>query len=168
MIDLVDPKRRVVGGAAEGVRVESGAEYDELAGAGAIGGREPVFRVQAAVDKDRLHIDPAPPSRAWKLCLPDAAWRDLSAAQAEVAVMNGESLLVLGIAGTGKLHACLLHGAVDGVEAAPAAGGLAAHRPLPAGGLPGAELDLEPPALRLDARPAVRFSIRAISRRADI
>ena len=75
---------------------------DEYAALTPADGREAVFRVQAALEKDRLHIDPAPPSRAWELRLPDAAWRDLSAAQAEEAVMNGESLLALGIAGVGK------------------------------------------------------------------
>ena len=65
-------------------------------------GHETVFRVQAAVDKYRLHIDPSHPTRLWEVELPSSVWNDLNPSQAEEVVLNGESLLVQGIAGTGK------------------------------------------------------------------
>ena len=75
---------------------------NEFAAMTPMDGDETVFRVQAAVDKDRLHIDPSYPTRSWEVELPNTAWNDLTASQAEEAVLNGESLLVEGIAGTGK------------------------------------------------------------------
>jgi hypothetical protein len=65
---------------------------------------EPVFRCAAAEDKDRMHTEPGLPERRAEP--PHAAmhWRDLDEAAAEERVLAGESLLVLGIAGTGKTH----------------------------------------------------------------
>ena len=65
-------------------------------------GGEEVFRVQAAAERDRLHIDPAPPARSWALELPATGWRDLTPSEAEARVFEGESLLVHGCPGTGK------------------------------------------------------------------
>ena len=75
---------------------------NEFAAMAPMDGHETVFRVQAAVEKDRLHIDPSPPTRSWTVDLPNTSWRDLTPSQAEEAVLNGEGLLVEGIAGTGK------------------------------------------------------------------
>ena len=64
---------------------------------------EAVFRAQAAVERDRLRIDPAPPARAAQLEVSGASYRDLTPEQgAEAVLCAGQSLLVLGVAGTGK------------------------------------------------------------------
>ena len=63
---------------------------------------EKVFRCTTAVDKDRMHTNPSLPSRHAERPETGRAWRDLDEAEAEERVMRGESLLVLGIAGTGK------------------------------------------------------------------
>ena len=70
-----------------------------------LGGAEPVFRVQAATDDDRLKCDPKKPARsAAELCVPAMSWRGLSMEEAEHRVLRGESLLVQGAPGTGKTH----------------------------------------------------------------
>jgi hypothetical protein len=63
-----------------------------------------VFRRGAAEERDRLVSDPGLPER--KAETPETAmvWKDLDEIVAEEAVLRGESLLLLGIAGTGKTH----------------------------------------------------------------
>ena len=61
-----------------------------------------VFRCASALDSDRMKSDPRLPSRCSDPPTPPQPWRDLDETAAEERVMRGESLLVLGIAGTGK------------------------------------------------------------------
>jgi hypothetical protein len=62
------------------------------------------FRCGAAEERDRMISDPGLPER--KAETPETAmvWKDLGEIEAEEAVLRGESLLLLGIAGTGKTH----------------------------------------------------------------
>ena len=66
------------------------ARLNEFASMQPSDGGEEVFRVQAAVERDRLHIDPAPPARSWALELPATGWRDLTPSEAEARVLEGE------------------------------------------------------------------------------
>jgi hypothetical protein len=65
---------------------------------------ETVFRCNTAVEKDRLHTNPSLPQRRAERPETGRVWRHLGETAAEEAAMQGESLLVLGIAGTGKTH----------------------------------------------------------------
>ena len=65
---------------------------------------EPVYRVADATEDDLLKTNPSAPARQCKMTPPVAKYRDLSQAQGEAAVLAGQSLRVLGIAGTGKTH----------------------------------------------------------------
>jgi hypothetical protein len=70
-----------------------------------------VFRCDAAEERDRMISDPGLPERKAERPETDMAWRDLSEVEAEEAVLRGESLLLLGIAGVGKTHRA--HGIVE-------------------------------------------------------
>jgi hypothetical protein len=61
-----------------------------------------VFRCSAAKERDRMISDPGLPERRAQRPETAMAWHDLIEVEAEEAVLRGESLLVLGIAGTGK------------------------------------------------------------------
>jgi hypothetical protein len=64
---------------------------------------ERVFRCAPAQESDRMKSDPALPRRESNPPIAtQRQWRELSAVDAEGRVLHGESLLVLGIAGTGK------------------------------------------------------------------
>jgi hypothetical protein len=63
-----------------------------------------VFRCSAAEERDRMISDPALPERKAQRPETVMAWQKLSELEAEERVLRGESLLVLGIAGTGKTH----------------------------------------------------------------
>ena len=64
---------------------------------------EKVFRVQIAVEDDRLKSNPKRPSRSCKLNVKSIQWNDLSPTDAESRVITKiQSLLVLGSPGTGK------------------------------------------------------------------
>ena len=65
---------------------------------------EPLFRCAAAEEKDRMHTEPGLPQRRAEPPDTKLPWRDLEETAAEERVLRGESLLVLGIAGTGKTH----------------------------------------------------------------
>ncbi len=60
------------------------------------------YRVQAAVEKDPLKCNPGLPKRTWDLAPNPRVWQHLQQEEGERRVMEGSSLLVLGIAGTGK------------------------------------------------------------------
>lgn len=94
------------------------ARLDEHCALTPVESSEPVFRVQAAVERDLLRIDPAPPARdATQLAVPASAFRDLTPEQgAEAVLCAGQSLLVLGVAGTGKTT--FLRGVVERLRAA--------------------------------------------------
>ena len=64
------------------------------------------FRVLEANEKDLLKCNPKLPTRAQTLSIPPQVWRDLDVEEATQRVIDGDSLLVLGIAGTGKTHYC--------------------------------------------------------------
>ena len=68
--------------------------------------KEKVFRVQDAVERDLMAMSPQHPRRHATYTPPDLTWRDVDEAEAERLVVNGGSLLVLGIAGTGKTFLC--------------------------------------------------------------
>ena len=92
------------------------ARLDEHCALTPLEGPEPAFRVQAAVDKDKLHIDPTAPARTAALAVAALAYRDLTPEQGADAVLNGtHSLLVLGVAGTGKTT--FLRGVVERLRA---------------------------------------------------
>jgi hypothetical protein len=61
---------------------------------------EPVFRCSDAEERDRMLSDPGLPERKETAMI----WRDLGEIEAEERVLLGESLLLLGITGTGKTH----------------------------------------------------------------
>ncbi len=63
---------------------------------------EKVYRVQVAKEGDPLKSNPGLPERAWDLLLPARAWALLDPEEGERRVLDGGSLLVTGIAGTGK------------------------------------------------------------------
>jgi hypothetical protein len=65
---------------------------------------EPVFRCEAAEEKDSMHTEPGLPQRHAEPPDTKIQWRDLEEVAAEERVLRGESLLVLGIAGTDKTH----------------------------------------------------------------
>jgi hypothetical protein len=65
---------------------------------------EPVFRSTAAEEKDRMQTEPGLPQRHAEPPDTKMQWRDLEQVAAEERVLRGESLLVLGVAGTGKTH----------------------------------------------------------------
>ncbi len=60
------------------------------------------FRVSEATQADLMKTKPALPSRSWVLQEKSRAWSTLAPDEAERRVLEGESLLVVGIAGTGK------------------------------------------------------------------
>jgi hypothetical protein len=60
------------------------------------------FRCAAAEERDRMISDPGMPERNAETPAAAVAWTDLGETEAEERVLRGESLLVLGIAGTGK------------------------------------------------------------------
>jgi hypothetical protein len=75
----------------------------EMAVANDVGER--AFRVGPARDEDLLkHAPPAPCRRDPAFALPPTPWRQLTPEAARDRVLNGESLLCLGVAGTGKTH----------------------------------------------------------------
>jgi hypothetical protein len=77
---------------------------NEYAALAPIPSDEQVFRVNQATDGD-LKTNPGPPRReAERPIVINAGFRDLDEEHATRAVLNGGSLLVLGIAGTGKTH----------------------------------------------------------------
>ena len=61
-----------------------------------------VFRVQAVKEKDLMKSNPKLPERRWALSLPLRVWTKLEQDEGERRVLEGGSLLVTGIAGTGK------------------------------------------------------------------
>ncbi len=63
---------------------------------------EVVFRVMAATEADLMKSTPQLPSRTWDLKEHSRTWRTLSADEAEGRALDGESLVVHGVAGTGK------------------------------------------------------------------
>ena len=63
---------------------------------------EEVFRVQVATDNDLMKSDPTLPGRHWDLRPPVRSWELLEPEEGERRVLAGGSLLVTGIAGTGK------------------------------------------------------------------
>ena len=67
---------------------------------------ELVFRVSAASGGDPLMCDPKGPRRSGAYTHTVATWRDLTEAEAREAIVNGQSLLVLGLPGVGKSHFC--------------------------------------------------------------
>jgi hypothetical protein len=62
------------------------------------------FRCAAAEERDRMISDPGLPERKAERPATEMAWRDLREVEAEEAVLRGEILLLLGIAGPGKTH----------------------------------------------------------------
>ena len=64
------------------------------------------FRQQAAEERDLLGCEPATPTRTWKLALQSRSWSQLESEEGERRVLEGRSLLVQGIAGTGKTTFC--------------------------------------------------------------
>ena len=58
------------------------------------------------MEKDLMLMNPQHPRRHVTYVPPDLTWRDVDEAEAERIVVNGGSLLVLGIAGTGKTFLC--------------------------------------------------------------
>ena len=68
--------------------------------------KEKVFRVQNAVEKDLMLMNPQHPRRQVSYTPPDLTWRDVTEEEAERIVVNGGSLLVLGVAGCGKTFLC--------------------------------------------------------------
>ena len=67
---------------------------------------ELVFRVSAATGGDPLMCDPKGPRRSGTYSHKILAWRDLTEAEAREAIVNGQSLLVLGLPGVGKSFFC--------------------------------------------------------------
>ena len=63
---------------------------------------EKVFRVNEAIENDLMKMQPNGPKRQGTYRHEDFQWNDVSQEEAERLVINGQSLLVLGIAGTGK------------------------------------------------------------------
>ena len=63
-----------------------------------------VFRVAPATEADLMRCEPDVPKRSAETPrVPELAWRELSQEQAmERVLVRGESLITLGIAGTGK------------------------------------------------------------------
>ncbi len=60
------------------------------------------FRVMEATQRDLMKTNPLLPSRSWELEEQGRAWSTLAPDEAERRVLEGESLLCVGIAGTGK------------------------------------------------------------------
>ena len=81
----------------------------------AIHADEQVYRVQVAKETDPLKCNPSLPKRTWDVALNPRMWGHLSQEEGERRVMEGSSLLVLGIAGTGKTH--FLRGVVERLRA---------------------------------------------------
>jgi hypothetical protein len=81
----------------------------------AIHADDPVYRVQVVGEKDPLKCDPNQPKRTWDLALNPRTWHHLSPEEGERRVMEGGSLLVQGIAGTGKTF--FLRGVVERLRA---------------------------------------------------
>ena len=63
---------------------------------------EKVFRVNEAKEFDLMKMQPNGPNRKGTYTHEDFQWNDVNTEEAERIVINGGSLLVLGIAGTGK------------------------------------------------------------------
>ena len=63
---------------------------------------ENVFGVNEAVENDLMKMQPNGPKRQGTYRHEDFQWNDVNTEEAERLVINGQSLLVLGIAGTGK------------------------------------------------------------------
>ena len=63
---------------------------------------EKVFRVNEAIENDLMKMQPNGPKRQGTYTHEDFQWNDVSQEEAERIVINGGSLLVLGIAGVGK------------------------------------------------------------------
>ena len=63
---------------------------------------EKVFRVNEAIENDLMKMQPNGPNRKGTYTHEDFQWNDVNTEEAERIVINGGSLLVLGIAGTGK------------------------------------------------------------------
>ena len=76
---------------------------------------EVVFRVMAATEADLMKSTPQLPSRTWDLKELSRNWRTLSADEAEGRALDGESLVVHGVAGTGKTT--FLQGVVERLRA---------------------------------------------------
>ena len=68
------------------------------------GSEEKVFRVSAAEEKDPMKMLPQGPKRESTYQHQSYVWTDLDEEEAERLVINGGSLLVLGVAGTGKSY----------------------------------------------------------------
>jgi hypothetical protein len=67
---------------------------------------EVVYRVSTALPEHLLASSAALRPRQDSLCFPELAWTDLTEAEAEQAVVDGQSLLVLGMPGVGKTTLC--------------------------------------------------------------
>ena len=74
-----------------------------------------VYRVQVATESDPLKSNPNLPRRTCELEHKQRAWSHLSPEEGERRVLEGGSLLVKGIAGTGKTH--FLQGVVERLRA---------------------------------------------------
>ena len=64
------------------------------------------FRVLQADEKDLLKCNPRIPKRTGEISIMKNTFKDLAQEEATQSVIDGSSLLVLGIAGTGKTHFC--------------------------------------------------------------
>jgi hypothetical protein len=68
------------------------------------GSEQYVYRVAPAVEKDLMRMVPQMPERSVSIQILPRIWKDLNEEDATQAVYHGGSLLVNGIAGTGKTH----------------------------------------------------------------
>jgi len=76
---------------------------------------EKVFRVTTAGEKDPMKMEPKAPKRSVVYTSEEALWHDVSEEEAARIVINGGSMLCLGIAGTGKTT--FLKGLVERLKA---------------------------------------------------
>jgi hypothetical protein len=65
-----------------------------------------VFRVEAAKEEDRMKSNGPMPRRNWKMNLASKVYTRRTQEEGERVVMQGGSLQVCGVAGTGKSHYC--------------------------------------------------------------
>jgi hypothetical protein len=65
---------------------------------------ELVYKVQDCSERDRMQMNPGPPKRAASYVHTQPVMRELQMEEATQRVLAGESLLIEGIAGTGKSH----------------------------------------------------------------
>ena len=64
------------------------------------------FIILPGAEKDLRKCNPKLPKRTGTITIPAKLWTDLTPEEATQRVIDGGSLLVLGIAGTGKTHFC--------------------------------------------------------------